>query len=61
MSSKTLAAQGFQYTKQLEKTYQRAYGHDGVGQETRDTVLHGQLHEGFRYDLTRAPLVSGAN
>ena len=58
--SKMLAAQDFKYTKQregetvdsfvrrLEKAYQRAYGHDGLLQETRDTLLYGQLHEGLR-------------
>ena len=28
--------------------------------ETRDTLLHGQLQEGLKYDVMRAPSVSGA-
>ena len=28
--------------------------------ETRDTLLHGQLQEGLRYELMRSPAVSGA-
>lgn len=28
--------------------------------ETRDTLLHGQLQDGLRQELTRAPAVSGA-
>lgn len=28
--------------------------------ETRDTFLHSQLQEGLKYDIMRAPAVSGA-
>ena len=28
--------------------------------ETRDTLLHGQLQEGLKYDIMKAPSVSGA-
>ena len=28
--------------------------------ETRSTLLYGQLHEGLRYNLMKAPAVSGA-
>ena len=37
-----------------------AYGHDRMSTETRDTLLHGQLQEGLRHELMRAPGVSGA-
>ena len=29
--------------------------------ETKETLLYGQLHEGLRYSLMKAPAVSGAN
>lgn len=31
-----------------------------MSQETRDTLLHGQLQEGLKYELMRGPAVSGA-
>ena len=31
-----------------------------MSSDTRDTLLHGQLQEGLRYELMRAPAVSGA-
>ena len=70
--SRTLAAQDFRHTSQgekelvtdfirrLERTFQVAYGHDRMLAETRATLLHGQLQEGLRQELMRAPAVSGA-
>jgi hypothetical protein len=40
--------------------YQVAYGRDGLGMKTRETLLHSQLQEGLKYDLMRSPAVSGA-
>ena len=70
--SKTMAAQDFRHSAQLEsesvadfirrleKTYQIAYGRDQLKPETRDTLLYGQLQEGLKYELVRGPAVSGA-
>ena len=70
--SKTLAAQDFRHTLQkegeavsdfirrLERTFRIAYGRDAMATDTRDTLLHGQLQEGLRFELMRAPAVSGA-
>ena len=44
----------------LEQTYWRAFGRDKMSSETRDTLLFGQLQEGLKYDLVKAPAVSGA-
>ena len=67
-----MAAQDFRHTVQgetelvadfirrLERTFQIAYGRDGMSTETRDTLLHSQLQEGLRYDLMRGSAVSGA-
>jgi len=69
---KTLATQDFRHLAQgrsecvadfilrLEQTFRRAYGFDKVGEETRSTVLHGQLQEGLKYSIMSAPAVSGA-
>ena len=71
-SRKTLATQDFRHLAQgrneavadfilrLEQTFRRAYGFDKVGEETRHTLLHGQLQEGLKYSLMSAPAVSGA-
>ncbi len=32
---------------------------DGLGSETRNTLLHSQIQEGLRLELMRAPPVSG--
>lgn len=37
-----------------------AYGRDDLAPETRDALLHGRLHEGLRFDIMRAPAVSGS-
>ena len=67
-----LAAQDFRHTVQgdaesisdfvrhLKHTFQIAYSQDSMSIETRDTLLHSQLQEWLRYDLMRAPAVSGA-
>lgn len=69
--SQTMAAQEFRHLVQqevelvshhirrLEKSFQKAYGHDGMLVETRNTLLYGQLQEGFKYELMKAPAVSG--
>ena len=48
------------YIRRLERTFRVAYGRDGLKAETRDALLHGQLHEGLRIDIMRGPAVSGA-
>ena len=71
--SKTLAAQDFHHTIQsdsesvadyihrLERSFRIAYGRDGINAEARDALLYGQLHEGLRYEIMRAPGVSGVD
>ena len=71
-NNRVLAAQDFrhalqrdtetvaEYIRRLEQTYRTAYGRDGMSSETRDTLLYSQLQEGLKYDLMRAPTVSGA-
>ena len=71
--SKVLAAQDFRHTiqgsdekvtdfvRRLERTFQVAYGRDGLPATTRDALLHGQLHEGLRYEIMQGPSVSGAS
>ncbi len=70
--SKMLAAQDFHHTlqkegeavsdfiKRLEHTFCIAYGRDAMATDIRDTLLHGQLQEGLRFELMRALAVSGA-
>lgn len=70
--SRALAAQDFRHATQgpqetvsdymlrLEKIFRRAYGREHMTEETRKTLLHGQLQEGLRYVLMKAPAVSGA-
>ena len=69
---RALAAQDFRHTAQresepvsdfvrrLERTFQIAYGRDGMSVETRNTLLHSQLQEGLCYNILKAPAVSGA-
>ena len=71
--SKKLTAQDFRHTiqlegesvscyiRRLERAFKVAYGRDGISVETRDSLLHGQLHAGLRYDLMKSPAVSGAH
>ena len=49
------------FVSRLEKTFCRAYGHENMSAETRAALLYGQLHEGLRYSLMKAPAVSGAS
>ena len=70
--SRVLAAQEFrhavqredepvaEYIRRLEQTYRKAYGRDRMSSETCDTLLFGQLQEGLKYALVKAPAVSGA-
>ena len=63
--TRALAAQDFRHTSQgdqetvadfirrLERTFTIAYGQDGMPLETRQTLLHGQLQEGLRYNLKK--------
>ena len=72
-SSRTLAAQDFRHASQregesvsdfirrLEQLFKLAYGRDGLSEETRGILLHGQLQEGLRYDIMKAPAVSGSH
>ena len=48
------------FVRQLERTFQLAYGWDGMLSETRDALLYSQLQEGLRDNLMEAPTVSGA-
>ena len=48
------------FIRRLERTFRVAYGRDSMPSDTRETLLHGQLQEGLRYELMRAPAVSGA-
>ena len=70
--SRALAAQDFRHTcqgdhervadfiRRLERTFNVAYGREGMSAETRDTLLHGQLQDALKHELMRAPAVSGA-
>ncbi len=70
--SKAMAAQEFRhcsqtdgehvagYLRRLEKTFRVAYGREAITQETCNTLLYGQLHEGLLYCFMEAPAVSGA-
>ena len=70
--SKAMAAQDFRHISQkegesvsnfirrLERTFQLAYGRDGMLPETRDALLYSQLQEGLRDRLMEGPAVSGA-
>ena len=70
--SRTLAVQEFRHTLQaeeervadfiyrLERTFNIAYGREGISTETHDTLLHGQLQDGLKHELMRAAAVSGA-
>ena len=71
-TSKVMAAQDFRHLTQhhaepvsdfirrLKRTFNLAYGSDGMLKETRDTLLHGQLQEGLHQHLMTSPAVSGA-
>ena len=69
--TRALAAQDFRHTSQgdqetvadfirrPERKFTIAYEQNGMSLETRQTLLHGQLQEGLRYNLMKAPAVSG--
>jgi len=71
-SRKALAVQDFRHLSQgrnemvgdfihrLGQTIRRAYGYDKACEETRSTLMHGQLQEGLKYSVMSAPAVSGA-
>ena len=71
--SRVVAAQDFRHLSQqatetvadficrVEKTFRRAYGHEPMSDETRNTLLYGQLNEGLKYSLIKSPAVSGAS
>ena len=48
------------YIHRLEQAYRKAYGREKMSSETRDTLLFGQLQEGLKCALVKAPAVSGA-
>ena len=48
------------YIRRMERCFQVAYGRDNLSQETRDTMLFGQLQEGLRYNIVKNPSVSGS-
>ena len=70
-SSRAMAAQDFRqapqhkgesvsdFIRRVEQLFKLAYGKDGMSEETRGTLLHGQLQEGLIYDIMKAPAVSG--
>ena len=49
------------YIRRLERNVRIAYGRDGISAEARDVLLYGQLHEGLRYEIMKAPGVSGVD
>ena len=73
LDGKAVAAQDFHHMLQrggdvvadfvcrLGRTFLRAYGNENMLAEPRDALLCGQLHEGLRYGLMKAPAVSGAS
>ena len=48
------------FIRRLERTFRTAFGRDTMSRETKDAILHGQLQEGLRLELLKAPAVSGA-
>ena len=48
------------FIRRLEKIFRRAYGNDTMLPETRDALLYAQLQEGLKFELMKAPAVSGA-
>ena len=49
-----------EFIRRLEELYRKAYGRYKMSQETRDTLLFGQLQEGLKYTVMKAPAVSSA-
>ena len=72
-TSMALAAQDFRhasqregesvpdYISQIEQLYCHAYDRDGMSDETRNTLLHGQMQEGLCYEQMKALAVSGSH
>ena len=48
------------YIRYLERVLRRAYGREALSEETRNTLMYGQLKEGLCDSLMRSPAVSGA-
>ena len=44
----------------LKQLFKLAYGQDGISGETRNTLLYGQLQEGYKYQIMEALAVSDA-
>ena len=67
-----MAAQDFRHTVQregepvsdfichLERSFTIAYGRDDMSEDSRSTLLYGQLQEGLCYEMMKSPGVSGA-
>ena len=49
-----------EFITRLEKAFREAYGREPMSSETRSALLFAQLQDGLRYELVRAPAVSGA-
>ena len=49
------------FIRRLEQLFKLAYGRDGMSDETRAALLHRQMQEGLRYDIMKAPAVSGSH
>ena len=70
--SRIMAAQDFRHTVQregepvsdficrLERSFTIAYGRDDMSEDTRSTLLYGQLQKGLCYGMMKSPGVSGA-
>lgn len=52
--SKTVA----DYVCRLEKAFHVAFGSDGLGRETKEAMLYGQLQEGLRLGILKSLSVS---
>ena len=48
------------YIRHLERTFQIGFGWDKMSIETRNALLYGQLQSGLAFELSKAPVVSGA-
>ena len=47
------------FIRRVEQLFKLVYGKDEMSEETRGTLLHGQLQEDLIYDIMKAPAVSG--
>ena len=48
------------YIRCLERVFRRAYGREALSEETRNTLLYGQLQEGLCDSLMMSPAMSRA-